>query len=870
MRCLETSIAARKARQELWIEYLRSVCHEDAVKWRNKCGSMLRRIRRIRETMDRSINAGDAEAIASLSPSMREHRIQTAIEEYSIQTGLDYDQSKSVLDSSVIGERGGTADLSADQRLKRFVETASPAPMLEVETVVSISDPAFAADERLSEQRSYLLQFVVWLFARSLWLVVAAVYLGFVVNKSHLAGIPVLAVSVVGLASFPYPPHSLWRILVLFQILVIAAKIGFQFPWVCDSAEPWTLFTIASQFTKRGEPYCPPVYIISHANRFGLFKLGEITATAVLQLVWTETLVVIALLVHLRSLWLSGRLSLSPHRAREFVSGDARPTKDTYTVRFLLALAVTVLLVTNWTTITATKLVSPSSSLLGEGITRNYFSPFQVLAVTLFVFQIVLDRCLYTLMSHSPSSDGSDDTMARSNTARFGIMISVTLQFCLLLVSMNSRLVVPFFVVYSLYLLLTARQLAFDIRPVGGKSGFLWAPGWWSYYAYRAYLLIPFLDELRQISDWVASPATSLSLFMWFKVEDCIQNLRFVQAEMDSRQALPLLRADRACIGVSAIVGLVAIITGPLVFFSGLNVLREPSPVVAHIPGEASTSLTIFLQSGTLRVPLYSSTQVETEPVSADSAKDDQVLAPLTIMKSADLQRISFPAASDVEFGLSPPLLERLGKVLQQQTNNVTVLAEWNFMRQWSPFTTTLSSIAHVRPETVLHALTNATGGEIRVAGLVPEAVYLDATPTAKIIQDKGMHKDTKLQLSRSNESAWWSLHDPSGGVLCLGERGFGAGSAGGSGGYSISVIGLYIGVVLTVGRFIRLSLQGSSKRIPVEELPSTETVMHLCQGIHIARLFKDSDTEKRLYSDLVKLFRDPNLLIAATGPTAT
>jgi hypothetical protein len=132
------------------------------------------------------------------------------------------------------------------------------------------------------------------------------------------------------------------------------------------------------------------------------------------------------------------------------------------------------------------------------------------------------------------------------------------------------------------------------------------------------------------------------------------------------------------------------------------------------------------------------------------------------------------------------------------------------------------------------------------------------------------MHADTKLQLARSRHTAWWNLEDPSGGILCLGERGFGASSTGGSGGYSISVIGLYIGVVLTVGRFIRLSLQGSSKRMPVEELASTETVMHLCQGIHIARLFKDTETEQRLYYDLVKLFRDPHLLIAATGPTAS
>ena len=131
------------------------------------------------------------------------------------------------------------------------------------------------------------------------------------------------------------------------------------------------------------------------------------------------------------------------------------------------------------------------------------------------------------------------------------------------------------------------------------------------------------------------------------------------------------------------------------------------------------------------------------------------------------------------------------------------------------------------------------------------------------------MKQDTRLELDVMDSSGnrWWNLVGPQG-ILCVGERSMNSVGGPSTGISSMSVVGLYLGVVLTIGRFLRLSLQGSSKRIDKEELPSTETLMQVCQGIQIARLFKDTSAENRLYYDLVRLFRDPQLLIAATGTT--
>jgi len=390
---------------------------------------------------------------------------------------------------------------------------------------------------------------------------------------------------------------------------------------------------------------------------------------------------------------------------------------------------------------------------------------------------------------------------------------------------------------------------------------------------YRIYLAIPFLDELKQICDWVASPVTALSLFMWFKVEDCMLSLRTIQTEMDGRASLPLNRKDRQCIGITALVGLIAIVTGPLVFFSGLNVLRESNLIVPFATSESaptSTSFQIFLRiPGTpvSRLSLISSNQAMTKSLPLESVRDDEILAPLVTLESVDLQQISFPNSSDTDWSLSPPMREGIIKLLSEG-HQVFLVAQWTFAREHSVFPTSLISQRAVNATEFLEIMRSPSGGVIDVSGLIPHAAYLDATSAAKIINtDRSDSIPVRLGRVLDNDGTeWWNLLHGKG-LTCLVERSISSGSTGAGGGlYSLSVVGMYLGVVLTIGRFLRLSLQGSSKRIETEELPSTETLMQICQGIQIARLFKNTKIEKKLYYDLVRMFRDPQLLIAATG----
>ena len=51
----------------------------------------------------------------------------------------------------------------------------------------------------------------------------------------------------------------------------------------------------------------------------------------------------------------------------------------------------------------------------------------------------------------------------------------------------------------------------------------------------------------------------------------------------------------------------------------------------------------------------------------------------------------------------------------------------------------------------------------------------------------------------------------------------------------SMSVIGIYVTIVYAVGRFLRIIFDRYSQRILYEELPNTEKLFEICEGIFIA-----------------------------------
>lgn len=78
------------------------------------------------------------------------------------------------------------------------------------------------------------------------------------------------------------------------------------------------------------------------------------------------------------------------------------------------------------------------------------------------------------------------------------------------------------------------------------------------------------------------------------------------------------------------------------------------------------------------------------------------------------------------------------------------------------------------------------------------------------------------------------------------------------------SVLGLYAGLVVVVGRYLRTAFQDSSKRAVYEEIPDVGVFLDLVTAIQLAREHGDLRTEFQLYYELMKVLRSTDLLLTS------
>jgi hypothetical protein len=82
----------------------------------------------------------------------------------------------------------------------------------------------------------------------------------------------------------------------------------------------------------------------------------------------------------------------------------------------------------------------------------------------------------------------------------------------------------------------------------------------------------------------------------------------------------------------------------------------------------------------------------------------------------------------------------------------------------------------------------------------------------------------------------------------------------------SVSVVTIYATVVYAIGRFLRLVFERDSQRVIYEDLPDTERLREILEGIYISQLKGNMKTEKRLYDWLMYVHRNPEQMLKMTG----
>ncbi|MEQ2245621.1 hypothetical protein ILYODFUR_029854 [Ilyodon furcidens] len=78
-------------------------------------------------------------------------------------------------------------------------------------------------------------------------------------------------------------------------------------------------------------------------------------------------------------------------------------------------------------------------------------------------------------------------------------------------------------------------------------------------------------------------------------------------------------------------------------------------------------------------------------------------------------------------------------------------------------------------------------------------------------------------------------------------------------------IVGLYMSVVLVIGKFIREFFNGISRSIMFEDLPCVDRVLKLCTDIFVVRETGEMELEETLFEKLIFLYRSPETMIKMT-----
>jgi hypothetical protein len=429
---------------------------------------------------------------------------------------------------------------------------------------------------------------------------------------------------------------------------------------------------------------------------------------------------------------------------------------------------------------------------------------------------------------------------------------------------------------------------------------------------FRIYCALPFLHELRVLTDWTVTK-TSLNFFMWMKLEDAHHNLFRVRLDMEyrrmTREAEKRPICEKFLVGGLLLLALLILLVGPVLFFSSLNLFFvAPNPVTG---GKLSIGIEVEpkgKEGGFRQMEIYSASQEKISDHKRTEVKLE--IQDLLVRKTEELkyQEIFFPFSAENFWPVNKETRKHVSELLRDK-GKAFITYKLTFDRKVGAPSgikgrVTLNNDGIVRVATVLEQeqgkARNRNEETFDVPGIFPAVLRLNDSPDAEDLSatalmnfsgrltlknDDSMqtwsvarttkkadysktsdHKETSAdrncdvqnKLPEDCRLSFWLLSEyvsTQAGDKKTSERNGG----------SSSVVAIYLTVVLTIGNVIRRLFVDTSKRIIYEEMPETELLLDLCNGIYIARIQGNLKAEWDLYHELLRIYRSPEMLLDVT-----
>ncbi|XP_074865263.1 piezo-type mechanosensitive ion channel component 1 isoform X1 [Carettochelys insculpta] len=416
-------------------------------------------------------------------------------------------------------------------------------------------------------------------------------------------------------------------------------------------------------------------------------------------------------------------------------------------------------------------------------------------------------------------------------------------------------------------------------------------------FLFQGFRLVPFLVELRAVMDWVWTD-TTLSLSNWMCVEDIYANIFIIKCSRETEKKYPQPKGQKKKkivkygMGGLIILFLIGIIWFPLLFMS---LVRSVVGVVNH-----PLDVTVTLKLGGYE-PLFtmSAQQPSIQPF---TPQDYEVLTRQFERQPVAMQFIALYGYEDIVtahiegssgslWSISPPSREQLRRELLNGSSDITLRLTWTLQRDlgkggtvehtFDKHSTDLQPGTPVRTE-LANLLQGTRDAPVQVPHLFPPYIRApngpEANPVKQLLpEEEKSYLGVEVQLKREPTGPgngdsfleWWvvRLADCRQGCSILPMVIFSdkvsPPSLGFLAGYGI--MGLYVSIVLVIGKFVRGFFSEISHSIMFEELPCVDRVLKLCQDIFLVRETGELELEEELYAKLIFLYRSPETMIKWT-----
>uniref|UniRef100_A0A8C4IET9 Piezo type mechanosensitive ion channel component 1 (Er blood group) n=1 Tax=Dicentrarchus labrax TaxID=13489 RepID=A0A8C4IET9_DICLA len=387
-------------------------------------------------------------------------------------------------------------------------------------------------------------------------------------------------------------------------------------------------------------------------------------------------------------------------------------------------------------------------------------------------------------------------------------------------------------------------------------------------FLFQGFRLVPFLVELRAVMDWVWTD-TTLSLSNWMCVEDIYANIFIIKCSRETEKKYPQPKGQKKKkivkygMGGLIIFFLICIIWFPLLFISlvrsVVGVVNHPIDVTVTVKlGGYEPLFTMSVQQQSIQ-PF---TEAEYDQLTQTFGDNAVAMQFITLYSYEDIVTALIEGSSGSVWRISPPSRQEVIKELLGSPVDLTLRLAWTFQRDLGKGGT----VEHTFDK---HSIDLEPGNPVR-ADLVYslEHVLFHIYLIHTVLKPNQSVSYIKVRVHGVTE--WWDIAiagcaPSSCGVLpmVIFNDKVSPPSLGFLAGYGI--MGLYVSVVLVIGKFVRGFFSEISHSIMFEELPCVDRILKLCTDIFLVRETGELELEEELYSKLIFLYRSPETMIKWT-----